>query len=506
MWSPPSGRKNRPATLRGGFSLAAGLALCTAFAPFSWYAVAPPLIAAVMALWSAAPSRTRAFFDGWLFGFAYFAGSTYWMYYSVHDYGGAPPAAAVLAVVLLSGALALYTGALAACLHFARSAPPALALWIRPSLWFLFEWLRGELLSSFAWNLLGQSLVDSPLSGVLPVVGVYGAGWMLVFVGVALFEAVRRKSPARLLAALVVFASAAAASSVEWTRATGEAVRVTVLQAGVEQSVRFTPEMVRETARIYAAMTRKAPDDTLVVWPEAAIPAPYDRLEARSIRPLVSSLAERGGALLGGAFVRDGGRTYNSLFYADGDETHFYHKRHLVPFGEYMPLRFLLNWLEQVVNIPMSDLAAGRAPPVMTIAGRKVGVSICYEATLTENIRDALPESVYLVNLSNDGWFGDSVAPQQHLDMARLRAMEFGRPMIRATTTGISAIINHQGEVLERSGQFTRHSMSGAVHPREGATPYTVLGNAPMLMSAFFAVGAMLWRSRAGVRRTDGDA
>ena len=485
--------RRSPRTL---LNLAAGLALCAAFAPFSWYAVAPPLIAVTMRFWTGA-SRSRAFGEGWLFGFAYFGGSTYWVYYSAHDYGGAHPAAAVLIAVLLPAVLALYTAALAYCVRLACDAPTAATLLIQPSLWFVFEWLRGDLLSSFAWNLLGQSLIDSPLAGVLPVVGVYGAGWLTVFIGVALLEALRLKNIRYALAGGAAFAAAAAASLMEWTQAVGDPVRVAVLQADVPQSVRFEAEHMRRAIREYAEMTRKAPDDTLVLWPEAAVPAPYDLLAPKVIQPLAAELSLRGGALLGGAFVRENGRTYNSLFHLSDGEASFYHKRHLVPFGEYVPLRFLVEWVGRFVVIPMSNLDAGKDPPIMRIGGRDVGVSICYEATLTERIKDALPSAEYFVNVSNDGWFGDSAAPRQHLNMSRLRAAEFGRPMVRATTTGISAIINHRGETLWLSEQFVKQSAVREVQPRQGLTPYASLGHAPTWALAWLA--AIWWAY--GVRR-----
>lgn len=484
------------------FHLIAGALLCAAFAPISWYPIAPILVAVMMWQWTRL-SRRRAVWGGYLFGLAYFFGSTYWIYYSAHDYGGAHWAAAILITVLMSVALAFYMAALAFGVWRTRDAPSWLRVLAWPSLWFAVEWLRGSLLSSFAWNSLSQSLIESPLFGVFPLFGVYGAGWLMVFVGALLVEAARR-CDARFAAGAVavavgVTAAAWASSSFEWTRVAGAPVRVAVLQGGMSQAERFNRESTLAMMREYAEMTREAPKNTLVVWPEVAIPIPY-RLLRKYIGDLVTELAARNSALVAGVWVReDDERSYNSLVFDDGETRTFYHKRHLVPFGEYMPLRFLLAWVKNFVTIPMSDLSAGALPPVMTIGEHEVGVSICYEATLSERIADALPRANYLLNVSNDGWFGDSFAPWQHLNMARLRAAEFARPMVRATTTGISAIINYQGAVLWRSKQFSQYGQVETIQPRRGATPYAVWGNAPIMVVS--ALSFIIWMARRQRKR-----
>lgn len=464
----------------------AGVALCAAYAPFSWFVIAPPLIAIVLFAWSRESTR-GALAGGWVFGFAYFCASCHWIYFSVHEYGHAPAIFALLVVVLLAAVLALYFAGLAYCVRYMASMPFMLRAIVWPSLWSAAEWLRGSAVSSFPWNLLGQTLVDSPLSGLLPVFGVYGSGWLLVLIGVLLFECVRRRRWSLSIPPVLIVLSGVLLAQVQWTQEKGEPVPAALLQANVPQTVRFNKQYIRSAIREYADMTRQAPDRALVIWPEAAVPLLYDRLEQSLLHPLVGELAERGGHLLGGFFVREEKRVYNSLVYFDGTRQ-FYHKRHLVPFGEYMPGRFLLNWIRYWVHIPMSDLSAGDLPPILDIGEHSVGVAICYEAAFTELVSDTMPEANYFIHLSNDAWFGDSSAARQHLQIARMRALEFARPVLRVTTTGISAIIDHRGRILKQSRQHSKEALIGRIQPRHGLTPYAMWRHWPVMPVLIFTL------------------
>ena len=250
-------------------------------------------------------------------------------------------------------------------------------------------------------------------------------------------------------------------------------------------------------------LTFDLPPKDLVVWPETAIPAFYDEMEDGLIPRLDAELRNTHTVLLTGIPVLDKAtwRYYNSVV-SLGEEHRFYYKRHLVPFGEYLPLRGLIGNSLNALAVPNADFSSGGdSQPLLEAAGNPVGTSICYEVAFAEEIRRELPQAALLVNVSNDGWFGDSLAPHQHLEMARLRAKETGRPMLRATNTGISALIDHTGRIIARSPQFEEAVVTGEITPRQGATPYVRLGNTPVIiLSVLWLLAASLIR-RSGPRQ-----
>ena len=457
-------------------SAGGGLLLVAAFAPWSWYPLAVVVPALLLALWiRAAPSQ--AFAQGYGFGLFYCGGSSYWLYYSLHDFGQAAAAFSVIAVLLLAAVLALYYALLAAAVaKYAGRCCWQACLLFYPAAWVAVEWLRSSLLSGFPWNLLGQALVDSPWSGVLPVFGVLGASWLAVFCAGALVCATFCTGRARwtATAALALSLSAGAAARYpDWTVALPGRATVALVQANIPQTLKFDRSYLLRLFETYLSLSAPVVGGHVVIWPETAIPVYTSSAEKPLLRKLRRRLDDVGGTLLTGIFHEDpgSGDGYNSVLnVADGS---FYHKRRLVPFGEYIPLRGLFELFRHFVIIPMSDLSAGRGPPLMRVGPHTAGVSICYEVAFGGDVAAALPQADYLINLSNDSWFGDSLAPFQLLQMARVRAAENGRYMARVTSTGISAIIDDKGEVVDSIGLFQRGVVRGVVHARGGVTPYS---------------------------------
>ena len=459
----------------------AGAALSAAYAPWSWFSLALLSPALALALWRQ-PLR-RAVLGGWTFGFAHFGTSVYWVYYSLHDFGNAPALLAVTLSLIFVASLALYFALLAGVVAYVarRVSVVPLCLLLFPSLWVMSEWLRSVLLTGFPWNIAGQALIDSPFAAVLPIFGASGASWLAVFLAGCLVLVFSRRVVA-FVAAVVVVSAALSVQLFEWTVPDGDEIEVALVQSNVQQDLKFDRTQFLRIVEIYRSLTQRAVGADLVVWPETALPAYYDLLEEKLLLPLRDQVRAGGGELVLGAFVRDGSdASYNAIVQV-GQPPQIYRKRHLVPFGEYLPLRGLLEFFRSWILIPMSDLKAGTARPLIRLAGRDVGASICYEVVFADEIRKALPQAAYLLNLSNDSWFGDSPAPHQHLQIARLRAAETGRAMVRATNTGISAIINHYGEVVVRSRQFTEQLLLATVEPRRGQTPYVIWGDAPVLL------------------------
>lgn len=488
---------------RSGDALAfvAGLLLVGAFAPFELRFLSLLAPAGLFLLWRNTTPR-RAAWRGWLFGVGMFGAGVSWVYFSIHHFGAAIAPLAALITLVFVLAMALFPAALgwgAARLSTGRAATDLVLLF--PALWALAEWWRGWFLTGFPWLLLGHAQVDTALGGYAPVAGSFGTGLAAaVCAGSLAWFAVADARRLRV-AALGLFVSigvgGALLGRIDWTEAAGDPLTVSVVQGNVEQERKFGPDALVNAIDLYWTLTASAPRSDLVVWPETALPTFYDMAAAEFLVPAAERLRGTGGDLLTGIFAHDpeSGAYYNSVV-RPAEAPAFYHKRQLVVFGEYLPLRGLFLWLERWVDIPMSDLAPGAGRPLIEAAGRPIGVSICFEAAFGNQVIEALPEAQLLVNVSNDAWFGDSIAPHQHLEIARSRALETGRYLIRATNTGISAVIGPRGEIVARSPQFEVHVLTAEAVPRSGMTPYARLGDWPAVLAAFVMLVASVVRGK----------
>jgi apolipoprotein N-acyltransferase len=465
--------------------LLAGALGVTAFAPLGWYPLAYLSLAVLFNQWLADTPR-RAFRHGALFGLGYFGAGVSWVYVSVHTYGHVTLLPAALVTAALVVYLCVFPALLGYCLRrWLPAADPFRLLVAFAAGWILSEWLRGWLFTGFPWLTLGSSQIDAPLAGYAPLAGVYGVGLATAVTAAMLVALLRKRTrlPA-VLTLCVLWAGGWLLDRVEWTRVRGDTLKVALVQGNIAQENKWVPENLKHTLTRYMTLTFELPPTDLVVWPETAIPAFYDQLQDSLIPRLDAELRDTHTVLLTGIPVLDTAtwRYYNSVM-SLGAERRFYYKQHLVPFGEYLPLRWLLGNSLDALAVPNADFSSGEpSQPLLEAAGYPVATSICYEVVFAGEIRRALPQAALLVNVSNDGWFGDSLAPHQHLEMARLRAKETGRPMLRATNTGITALIDHSGRVIARSSQFEEAVVTGSITPRQGATPYVLLGNTPVVV------------------------
>ncbi len=481
-------------------ALAAGLLMPLAFAPFGWYPVAF-LAPALLLLVCLRVSPRRAFLRGWLFGQGQFGAGVYWIYLSLHDFGNAAPIFAALATALLVIYLALYPALV--CYfssRWGRHDTAVGALLLFPALWTLSEWLRERLLSGFPWLSTGYSQSDSALAGWLPVVGVLGVGLFTVLVAGALLVIVSGDTRRRLLGLVTlasVFAGGLLLARVDWVRPDGGPVSVALVQGNIPQALKWQPRWQRETLNRYRDLTLSTPPVDVVVWPETALPGLLDEMQVFT-DAMVVELDKRGTELVAGVPTRDSERRFFNSLVRFGAVNEVYSKRHLVPFGEYLPLRSWLEFFEDYVQIPMADFSPGStAHGTLEVAGVLFGVSICYEIIFGEQIRRSLPAAGLLLNVSNDAWFGDSLAPHQHLQMARVRAREAARPLLRATNDGITAAIDHQGRVLSRLSRDEPGVLVALAQPMAGSTPYARLGQWPVLAGALMMLlAAILLYSR----------
>lgn len=455
-----------------------------AFAPWSWYPLAILALASVLPGWLRNHPKS-AFKLGALFGFSYALGSSYWIYYSLHDYGQAPVFLAGLSTLLFAVILSLFFAVLAGFLSYTRRYPAAcIYLLLFPALWVAMEWGRSVLFVGFPWNLLGQALIDSPWRGILPIFGILGgSAIMAICVGsIVYFFHLRSMGKIVLSSLLVLFLAASSALQyIEWTRPTSDSLKASVIQANIPQKLKFDRPYFERLMERYLSLSELHMDSDLILWPETAIPIYADMLDKQFIS-LREQLNEKNTVLLTGIFYRDGeqDKRYNSLMNINSNR--FYHKRRLVPFGEYIPMRTIFDTFSKWIIIPMSDLHSANMTPLLDVSDYTAGVSICYEVAFGDDIADSLPVADFLINISNDSWFGDSSAPYQMLQMARVRSAESGRFMVRATNTGISAIIDHRGQVIEHSELFEMGSISHDIAIREGSTPYIRWRNIPILI------------------------
>jgi apolipoprotein N-acyltransferase len=474
----------------GLLALLCGAAVPLGFAPFGWFAVPVLSLAVFISLLFNLPSARQALLCGWLYGLGQFGVGVSWVYISINRYGDASLALSLLSMWLLVMYLALFPALMAWLVQrLGAGRRTRLALLTFPAAWTVTEWLRSWVFTGFPWLNLGYSQIDSPLAGFAPLLGVYGIGMLTALsaglLALAMSTNMRRRNLS-LLGLLALWLAGWGSAQHAWTEPAGAALPVALVQGNIPQELKWQPEQQQATLQRYLALTDTEPQARLVVWPETAIPAFYDEVEENFLAPLRERLRARGTALVTGVPVLDRSHWnyYNAVISLE-QPGRFYYKVHLVPFGEYLPLR---DWLASVLSflpVPQSDFSAGRLDqPLLQAANYPVGTSICYEIAFGEQLIHTLPEAALLINISNDAWFGDSLAPHQHLEMARMRARETGRYVLRATNTGISAVMDEQGRLVARAPQFEQAVIRAEVVPRQGATPYVYWGNWPVLLLA----------------------
>lgn len=476
-----------------------GAASVLGFSPFYLFPVPLITLALLAWLWQEAAPRTAAM-QGFAFGAGCFLAGVSWVYVSMHVFGGMPPPLAAVAAFLFCCVLALFpalAGYVFARLRGRRLWADALLL---ASVWTLAEWLRSWVLTGFPWLSFGYAQTPpSPLAGYAPLLGVHGVGFAAALIAAlcGLTFPRRRHWLPSAAAVATLMAGGAGLMSIEWTQPVGKPVSVSLLQGNIEQSLKWKPERLRQSLDTYLRLAQAHPAQ-LIVLPETALPLMLDQLPHDYVSALRRAAQGGNGDVLLGIAAQDAlGRYFNSAVGYSREDIQLYKKSHLVPFGEFTPPAFA--WTLALLKIPMSNFSPGAADqPPLTLAGQKVAVNICYEDVFGEEIIRALPEATLLVNLSNTAWFGDSLAQPQHLQIAQMRALETGRPMLRATNTGMTAIVSPRGRVERVLPPFSEGALVGEVSGYTGATPYVRWGNAAALLLA--GVGLMV--PLMGLRRS----
>ena len=480
------------------------------------------LVALVLAVRGAVTWR-GALASGWLFATAWLTGTFWWLYVSMHVYGGLPAPLAALAVLALAVSLSSYYGVAMALFWRWRQSSACLAVPAFAALWVLAEWARGTWFTGFPWGAAGYAHVDA-LAVLAPYVGVYGMGAVAAAAaaGAVWWLAGRRKplgAAGWALWLLVLVWPGAGAwladASPSWTRSAGT-LPVTLLQGNIPQNEKFqTSSGVPLALQWYEAQilaATQAPSARLVVAPETAIPVLPQELDAAYWDGLQSAVRQGASAVMLGIPLGDWEQGYANSVVGwtpqglNEGQAYRYDKHHLVPFGEFIPPLF--RWFTAMMQIPLGDFNRGAlGQPTLAWAGQRVAPNVCYEDLFGEELAvsflDPSQAPTVLVNVSNIAWFGDTVAIDQHRQIARLRARELERPMLRATNTGATAIIDHQGRVLAEYPRLTRGVLHGEVQGREGVTPYArwagTWGLWPLVLGALALLGAVWpWRRGAG--------
>ena len=469
-----------------------------------------PLATMVLLVWRLNAARPgRAALLGWCYGTAWLCAGTWWLFISLHHYGGLPVPLAGAAVFALSAALSLYlAAACAAYAQWRRGSGADVALFA--ALWLLAELARGLLFTGFPWVASGYAMVDAPLAALAPWVGVYGIGALMAALAAGLAVAAQAakhsagvRGAALALAAPLAVLLAAVAVPAEFTRPAGT-LQVALLQTNVAQDEKFAADRMPE-ALAWVARELVAARADLVVAPETAVPLLPDQLTefAPGYWQLLQERFRERGAALVGVPLGDYERGYtNSVAGLSAAPEYRYDKHHLVPFGEFIPTGF--RWFTQMMNIPLGDFnRGGLTQPSFDVAGQRVAPNICYEDLFGEELAQRFASGAnaptVLVNISNIGWFGNSIAIPQHLNISRLRTLELQRPMLRATNTGATAVIDHRGVVTAALAPHTRGVLQATVQGREGRTPYAVwaagAGLWPMVGAALAIVGWVALRA-----------
>lgn len=488
-------------------ALASGAIGALAFAPFNYSFSIYLSLLALLFLVDNKTARQGAGY-AFLWGLGLFLGGIHWVAVSILDFGGLPTAVALILVILLCAYLAIYP---MLCIYLLNRLTPnsdhLRYLIAFPALWLITDWLRGWLLTGFPWLQLGYSQMDNPLVNFAPVLGVEGITFVVALLTSALYFGLRQR---RLLitnsVVAVVIISALLLQDQQWT--SPQATKsIALIQGNTDQNEKWLPENRKHILENYLTLSLKNTDADIIIWPESAIPA-LEFQVANFLRYAATKMLETNTTLITGVinFQRTEkiDKYYNAVIVlgeqgpslTDPNSTDRYYKNKLLPIGEFVPFEDLLRPIAPLFNLPMSSFQRGGEQQLNLGAnGINIATAICYEIAFNQTlVKTVNADTDYIMTVSNDAWFGKSIGPVQHLQIARMRAFEFQRPVIRSTNTGVTAIFDQQGQEAARIDQFKQGVLRADITPYRGLTPFNRYGNTPMLILAFVLFGVVLVR------------
>lgn len=468
-------------------AIIAGVLLALSFSPYDFQYLAVFSLALLFLSWQEVPPL-RAALRGFLFGLGLFGAGVSWVYISVHDFGGGGVVSAIMITLLfvvfwsIFPAIAGYL-----CVRFFYFDPFWLRLGCFSGIWILVEYVRGQwVFNGFPWLQLGYSQLDTPLAGYIPILGGYGVGWLLALTASVLAVVIyKQKSPVILIFAVsAIWLGGYLLEAVQWTQPVGDPIKATMIQGNISQDKKWQPAYRKEIMQRYAQMTRQHWDADIVIWPESAVPAYFHEVSDDFLLPLADEAKKNGTELIVSLPLKNSqGQKFNAVMML-GEDLDVYRKAHLLPFGEYLPLQPFSGWvLHSLAILPVGVFTAGSTDqPLLRAAGYPFITSICYEDAFGEEGVRYLSDAAYLINVTNDGWFGDSIEPYQHMQMARMRALETGRYLLRSTNTGLTAVVSPDGKIIQQIPMFTATALTAEIIPMGGMTVYAEIGDKPILL------------------------
>ncbi len=500
----------------------AGILLTLSFAPFDYSALSLPALAFLFCCWRNVPAK-RAALRGYWFGLAMFGSGVSWVYISMHDFGGADALGSGLLTALFAAFWALFP-ALAGYLSVkSLSFNNGLGrVVLTPLIWMLVEYFRGYwVLNGFPWLHIAYAQLQTPLAGYMPVLGAYGAGFIAaltasivadVFPGykagehkgciLSLRGGIGGRLVSLLMLLIVLWEGGELLRNVAWTHEIGGPIRVSMIQGNIAQDQKWRPENKVNTLLTYKRMTEEHWDSNIVIWPETAIPAYLDQVKEHFLDPLSNDAKRHNTDLIVSVPVQENAplKKFNAVITL-GRQQGIYRKTHLLPFGEYLPLQPLSGFVLDMINIRLGNFTPGALDqPLLKAGGYSFITLICYEDAFGDLSIRGIADAAFLVNVTNDGWFGDSIEPHQHLQIARMRAIETGRFLLRSTNTGATAVVSPKGRILSQAPLFQETALTATISPMAGMTPYARWGDRPVIWGMVILLSAVLGCGRYGRR------
>jgi apolipoprotein N-acyltransferase len=462
--------------------LVSGSLFTFAFAPFNIYLLSLLAPAILLFVWLHS-SPKQAFWRGLLFGLGWFAGGVSWVYISVHNYGFAPLPLALIITLGLIAALACFPAIHGYCLNrFFPTNNLTKIILVFPLTWVFMEWVRTWILTGFPWLLLGYTQIDMPLRNIAPILGVYGVSFFTAMTIGILVNLFFTKKPNKifLLFSLVVtiWLGSWLLGKINWTHPTGAPIQVSLIQGNIPQEIKWQQNQTQNILRRYYQLTEQNWQSSIIIWSEGALP--MFRSQAQPfINFLDQKAKQHNTTLIFGVAVDDQSNSkYYNAMQAVGKNHSLYFKRKLVPFGEYQPLASVTEFFMSMLQIPMSGFSPGsRNQPEFLADGIRIAPAICYETAYPQLQFHYLPAAQLLINITDDSWFGESVAAAQQLEMARMRSLEAGRYQLIGTNTGVTAIVKPNGEIQSQAPVFQEYVLSGKVYAMTGTTPWVRFGH-----------------------------
>ncbi|MDA0146899.1 apolipoprotein N-acyltransferase [Vibrio sp. LaRot3] len=461
------------------------------FAPYQLWPIA--IISVALLLWLIhGQTAKRAMWIGYAWGIGQFATGISWVHVSIDNFGGMPKLASLLLMALLVGYLAIYSALFTGLLNrFAPNNDRTRYLLAAPALWLVCDWLRGWVMTGFPWLWMGYGQIESPLASFAPLGGVELITLFVVISASAIVYAALNKQWSILVIPAVIFATGFGLRGISWvTPNPTSTTKVALIQGNVDQALKWVPSERWPTIMKYVDLSRRNWDADIIIWPEAAIPA--FEFEITSFLSNLDSLASGNDSAIITGVVNQGEdrQFYNSILSlgqnAYGEYSYDleqrYHKHHLLPFGEFVPFESILRPIAPLFNLPMSSFSRGDfVQNNIDANGKQLAPALCYEIIFSEQVRQNINDDTdFILTLSNDAWFGNSIGPLQHMEIARMRALEFGKPVIRSTNNGVTAVTDYRGEITAKIPQFEQQVLKTDVVSTDGQTPYHKVGSWPL--------------------------